>query len=125
MVQKNECRDRGDWVRSPASFLLAWGLPVIAMIGGGFLDPLIRAAIWTVALIWMGGACSVNARHCNRTHCKFTGPFFFVMAVPVVVLGSGWLSFGPNDWWWLGMFTLLGSAIIWWGSEAIWGKYRS
>jgi len=30
----------------------------------------------------------MNARYCNRTHCKFTGPFFLLMTIPVMLLGQ-------------------------------------
>ena len=54
------------------------------MLVTAFLDPLTRTVVWTLALVWMGGACLANARRCSRTHCRFTGPFFLVVAVLVV-----------------------------------------
>ena len=49
----------------------------------------LRAVVWTVALIWMGVACILNARRCGRTHCRYTGPYYLVMIAPVVLLTSG------------------------------------
>ena len=125
MPQKIQCDNDADWVSNPKGFLIAWGIPVISMTLSGFLDPSIRIFVWVVALIWMGGACMINARHCNRTHCKFTGPFFLLMAIPVGLHGFGVFSLGPNGWWWLAAGILIGTVILWWGSEAFWGKYRN
>jgi hypothetical protein len=51
-----------------------------------------RVVIWTIALIWMGAACVLNARQCGRTHCRYTGPYYLAMIAPVLVLGSGAVS---------------------------------
>jgi len=46
-------------------------------------------------LLWMGGACVANARRCNRTHCRFTGPFLILMAALVVSNAVALLPLGP------------------------------
>ena len=49
--------------------------------------------VWPGLLTFMGVTCLVNARHCGRIHCYFTGPFFLVLAgvalcwVPEWILG--------------------------------------
>ena len=116
---------QADWVGNSRSFALAWGLPAAAIIGSGFLDPSLRMVIWVIALVWMGAACLANARSCGRTHCRYTGPFLLLMTVPVLLHGLGIVSFGPVGWRWLGLTILVGSAVIWRGSEALWGKFRS
>jgi hypothetical protein len=57
----------------------------------------VRAAIWIVALIWTGTACILNARRCNRTHCRYTGPYYLAMIVPVIALGAGLVTVGILD----------------------------
>lgn len=125
MSQKAKIHKAGDWVGNRLSFLVAWGIPVIAMAFAGFLDPSIRMGVWIAALVWMGSACLINARHCHRTHCKFTGPFFLLMSTPVLMLGLGVVSLGAFGWWWLAGGILAGTIILWWGSEALLGKYAS
>jgi len=72
-----------DWLRSPRTSLLAWWVPHAAIVAGLFVPVPVRAAIWTVALIWMGVACILNATRCGRTHCRYTGPFYLLMIAPV------------------------------------------
>lgn len=58
----------------------------------------VRAALWVIAVIWMGTACILNARRCRRTHCRYTGPYYLVMIAPVLVLASGIVSTGYGGW---------------------------
>ena len=78
-----------DWLRSPRTSLLAWWVPHAAIVAGLFVPVPVRAAIWTVALIWMGVACILNARRCGRTHCRYTGPFYLLMIAPLFLLAAG------------------------------------
>ncbi len=96
---------------------------MLLMVGGSFAEFRLRAAIWTVALLWMGTACLINYRRCGRVHCRFTGPFYLVMIIPVVLLGSEVFSPGSSGWWTVGAIILFGGKIIWWVTETIWGKY--
>jgi len=63
-----------DWLSNADTNLVAWWLPKGAIIAALFGAAPLRAAIWTVALLWMGIACILNARRCGRTHCRYTGP---------------------------------------------------
>ncbi|MGT2503204.1 hypothetical protein ACVOMS_25320 [Bradyrhizobium guangxiense] len=78
-----------DWLGSVRTGLLAWWMPKAAILGGLFAPVSARAVIWIIALIWMGTACLLNARRCNRTHCRYTGPYYFAMIVPVFVFDIG------------------------------------
>jgi hypothetical protein len=82
-----------------------------------------RTVIWTAALLWIGTACLLNARRCGRTHCRFTGPFYLAMIIPVLALGTGVVSLGLPGWIALGVFIIVGSKIIWWATERAWGKF--
>jgi hypothetical protein len=75
------------------------------------------------ALVWMGTACILNARRSGRTHCRFTGPYYLAMTVPVLVLGSGVATAGPYAWIALAVLILLGDKIIWWATERAWGTF--
>jgi hypothetical protein len=117
-------KPRRDWIGDAWTFVLAWGLPVSVLIAGAFLAPPIRTLLWTGALLWAGLACLMNARGCGRTHCRFTGPFFLVMAGITLLYGTGLLGLGSNGWLILALAIGLGTAALWWGSEALLGKYR-
>jgi hypothetical protein len=112
-----------DWLRSPHTNLLAWWIPQAAIVAALFAPMAIRTAIWIVALIWMGTACIMNAKRCGRTHCRYTGPYYLIMIVPVFVLGSSSVSVGAYTWGALAGAILLGSKLIWWATERAWGKF--
>ncbi len=57
---------RIDWAAGKKGLLLAWGLPIGAMLIAIFIDPLSKMIIWITALVWMGSACLLNARRCGR-----------------------------------------------------------
>ena len=94
------------------------------MLAGTFAEPMLRAVIWTVMLLWMSAACFANAHRCGRTHCRFTGPFFLVMAAAVVGYAVGALPIGSYGWTILGIVIVIGNALIWWGSERLLGRFQ-
>lgn len=112
---------RVDWVKNRS--LVAWGLPTAALFAGILLPDPLRTAVWTLSLIWMGGACLANARRCGRTHCYFTDPFFLPMAAAIIVHGLGLVDFGPSAWHWLGMTIGAGAVILWIVPERLLGPY--
>jgi hypothetical protein len=103
--------------------MLAWWVPHAAMLATLFLSVPIRAVVWTVALIWMGSACILNARQCGRTHCRYTGPYYLAMNIPVLVIASSGVSASFYGWIVLGVVIVAGSGIIWWATERAWGKF--
>src|SRR6266568_5099978 len=96
-----------DWLGSKRTNLLAWWFPLAIMLAGLFAPESLRTASWVVALGWMGAACMLNARRCNRTHCRYTGPYYLAMTFPVVVLGIA--SAGIYSWMFLAAPGLHGS----------------
>ena len=75
-------------------------MAMFAVIG---IEHPVKTWVWTGALVWMGAACLWNARRCGRRHCYLTGPFFLLMAIPVLLLGYEIIGLGPNGWRWLGL----------------------
>ena len=110
-----------DWLGSVPISVLAWWLPKAAILAGLFVPVSVRAVIWIIALTWMGTACILNARQCNRTHCRYTGPYYLVMIVPTLVLRI--ISAGIFEWMLLAALVLGGSWLIWWVTERAWGKF--
>jgi hypothetical protein len=104
---------------------LAWWVPQAAIVAAIFASVPVRAVIWTVALVWMGTACLLNARRCGRTHCRYTGPYYLAMIAPVLALALGLVPVpvGFYGWLALGVLVLAGSKIIWWATERAWGKF--
>src|ERR1700736_231121 len=112
-----------DWLSNTRVNLLAWWIPQAAILAALAVPVPIRATIWTIALILMGAACILNARRCGRTHCRYTGPYYLAMIVPVLVLASGLISAGFSGWLMLGVVILAGGKIIWWVTEFAWGRF--
>jgi hypothetical protein len=112
-----------DWVGSRRANLIAWWIPQGAILAGLFLEVPVRTIIWIVTLGWMGTACILNARRCGRTHCRFTGPYYLAMILPVLALGSGIVSVNLSGWLVLGALIVLGSKFIWWATERALGKF--
>jgi hypothetical protein len=112
-----------DWAGTWSKLAGVWGLPAALMLAASFLDPPLRAIVCTVVLIWMGVACLANARRCGRTHCRYTGPFFLLMAALVVAHATGMVPLGPHGWWIVGGTIAMGNAALWWGTERWIEKY--
>ena len=120
----NATQAANDWARSLGGYLIAWGIPSLILVAAGLLDPAPRALVWAGVLAWMGAGCLLNARRCGRTHCRYTGPYYLAMIVPVALLGAGVLALGAWAWWVIGGMILLGAKVIWLVTEGLWGKYR-
>jgi hypothetical protein len=112
-----------DWLSNRRANLLAWWLPHAAILAALAAPVPIRAVTWTIALIWMGTACILNAKRCGRTHCRYTGPYYFAMILPVIVFASGIISVNFYEWPTLAVVILAGSRVIWWATEQTWGKF--
>jgi hypothetical protein len=114
---------RKDWAGKRSSLAGLWGIPAAVMLAALLLEPGFRAVAWSAVLVWMGGACIANARRCKRTHCRFTGPFYLLMAAVVVAYATDVLPMGEQGWAILGVATIAGTVVLWWGSERIWGTF--
>jgi hypothetical protein len=112
-----------DWLGSLRTSTVARWIPCGALLLALFAPVPFRAAIWTIALIWMGIACMLDARRCNRTCCRFTGPYYLALTAPVLALGFGIVSAGIYGWIVLGVLIVAGSTLIWWVTERAWGKF--
>jgi hypothetical protein len=116
---------RKDWAGDWVTLALVWGLPAATMLAAFGIGPMPRAAVWAAMLTWMGAACIANARRCGRTHCRYTGPFFLLMAGFVGPYASGTVPHGPYGWIIIVVITVIGNGLIWWGSERLLGTFRS
>ena len=112
-----------DWLGSTRANLLAWWIPQVTIFAALLVPVGARTAISITALAWMGVACIFNAQRCARTHCRFTGPYYLAMILPVLALGLGLVSAGIYSWLVLIVLILAGGKIIWWVTEHVWGKF--
>lgn len=112
-----------DWVSRRGSALVAWGIPIVALVASIGIDHPAKTVVWLVALAWMGLACLANARRCSRMHCRFTGPFFLLMAVPATLHGFEVVWLGTSGWTILGLIVLVGGGALTVVPEILWGKY--
>lgn len=113
-----------DWAAGKWSLSLIWVTPKLAIVAGLFLAVPARTAIWTAALAWMGVACLLNSRRCGRVHCRYTGPFYLCLIVPVLLLGSGVVQAGIFAWLVVGTLGVFGGFLIAFATEATKGRYE-
>ena len=113
-----------DWLSTRRGSLLAWWLPIGAMLLAVPLADGPKTAIWVASLAWMGIACLHNAHRGGPVHCRYTGPFLLAMTLPVLAYGAGVLPLGGDGWRWFGLSIGLGVTGIWWLSERMLGRYR-
>ena len=112
-----------DWLGSTRASQMAWWLPTALIIAGLLVSAPFRTGIWGAALAWMGIACLLNARQCGRTHCRYTGPYYLAMVVPVLIVGAGVIPLSLYGWLAFVAIILGGGYAIWWGTERAWGKF--
>jgi len=112
-----------DWVGDARINILVWWVPKGVLIAALFATVPLRAAVWALALIWMGTACILNARRCGRIHCRYTGPFYLAMIAPVVLLASGIVAANFYGWLAIAALVVFGGWFIWWATERTWGKF--
>ena len=112
-----------DWVGNARAYAVAWGLPMGLIAVGLFFGVAARAAIWSLALAWMGTACLLNARRCGRTHCRYTGPYYLLMIVPVLLAGAQLIPLDRIGWTALGIAIVAGGKLMRWLTERAWGRF--
>lgn len=116
-------RASADWLASRRITLVAWWLPEAAIVAALFAAVPLRTVLWTLALMWMGIACILNARRCGRTHCRYTGPYYLSMIVPALAFGTGLVSLDTYGWVTLAVLIVAGGRALWWVTERVWGKF--
>lgn len=113
-----------DWSGRPASFVIGWGLPMMGAFATNFIPlPLwVLTLVWIVAFAWMGIGCVLNARHCGRRHCIYSGPVLLLGALGVALVGFRVVSLGP-DGFIIVIWATFAAVLLTFLPELIWGKY--
>lgn len=117
-------RAKYDWAANKFAYAVAWGFPSLLVVAGFWLEPALMTIVWSFAVVWMGIACLINAARCGRTHCRYTGPYYLSLLVPIIVAGSGLVRVPEIGWWFLAAMILLGGKVIWLLTESNLGRYR-
>ena len=117
-------RRDADWTRGIRG-CLRWGIPIAILLISPAISTRYLVILWPVLLTIMGVACLMNARRCKRTHCYVTGPFFLLLAGIALLYGVGALPLGAQGWSTLSLALVIGSVVLYCGSEWILGRYRS
>lgn len=117
-------RRDADWTRGIRG-CLTWGIPIAILLVSPKIGARYLVILWPVLLTFMGAACLLNARRCKRTHCYVTGPFFLALAGIALLYGLGVLPLGAKGWSTLSLALVVGSVALCYGSEWIFGRYRS
>ena len=112
-----------DWLADPFTKALAWRLPLVVIFAALLVPVPARVGIWAVAFAWMGTACVLNYRRCGRIHCRYTGPYYLAMIVPVLALGIAPVLIPITGWLAIAVAIPIGSKLIWWATERAWGKF--
>lgn len=106
----------GDLVRGRQRLWL-WDLPTIVAVVGWFAGPW-RWPLWSASFLWMGTACSVNAKGCGRVHCTFTGPLFLLLGLAALARAGGWIHLAPTWFWAVAIGGTIASFVPeWWGKR--------
>lgn len=114
-----------DWTNNFKNYVLIWVLPKIAILGAIFAPLAFGTTIWVTALVFMGAACLMNSRRCGRVHCRYTGPYYLALTVPVLLLGTGILEPSLYALLMLGGLSIFGGYAITWLTEKSRGKYEA
>src|SRR5215472_7958110 len=94
------------------SGILLWIVPIVILVITAGLGGLYALVSWPPLLVFMGAACLVNARRCDRLHCYFTGPYFLLLAAVSLFYGLGILPLGPRGWQWLNNALVVGAVVL-------------
>lgn len=117
-------RAASDWARRPGMVLVWWGLPIALGLASNLFDLSQRgdAAVWTLAMAWMGLGCVLNAFRCHRLHCYISGPALFAGAFGAALITLGRLDLGPQS-----LNAVIGGAmaltLLAFATERVWGRY--
>ena len=99
--------------------LLLWGLPLLVAVLGWFTGPW-RWTVWAVTLLWMGVACSINAKGCGRVHCAFTGPLYIVLGLVAAACAAGWICPSPVWFWVVAIGGTIAAFVPEWRGKVYW-----
>jgi hypothetical protein len=113
-----------DWA-SGVRGCLTFGIPAAILLISPTIGARYLVIVWPALLTFMGVACLLNARHCGRTHCYVTGPFFLILAGVALLYGIGILPLGARGWSRLCAAFAIGGVVLCCVPEWLLGRYRS
>ena len=84
-----------------------WGPPLAMLLLAGSAGPL-KGPLWSIGLLWIGGACTANSFRCRRVHCTIMGPLFLLLGLMAVGNTLGVLAV---PWFWISRVAVAGVAV--------------
>ena len=122
---KPQCNEQSDLLLNKRSIAMGWLLPLGLIVLSRMLFSQIQVVglVWTIAFAWMGAACFVNAKRCQRTHCFYTAPLFFLLSVIALGNTRGWPIVNQLSLDLLALVTVITTALLWVLSEKYAGRY--
>lgn len=119
----NACSAR-DILKSAGGQLLVYGVPFVALqLAGNLGGFVVATAIPAIAFLFVGVVCTYNAWRSRRVHCSFVGPWCLLAGIMTALYSLRVIDFGPNSWSLIVNTGLAGAAVLYVGSERLWGKY--
>lgn len=114
-----------DLLARPTSAFFWWGFPFLAGVSTNFLPvgEIAQAAVWAVALAWMGVGCTLNALRCHRLHCYISAPVLFLGAAVAAAASLAYRPLGPSTCS-LAVNVSLALVVLSFLAEPVWGRYR-
>lgn len=117
-------RSKNDLVGNAGGQLLIYGVPFVALqLAGNLAGFTVATAVPAVAFLFVGVVCTYNAWRSRRVHCHFLGPWCLLAGTMTALYSLRSIDFGPGSWSLIVNTGLAGAAILYLGSERIWGKY--
>jgi hypothetical protein len=124
MLAARQIGAQEDLARTP-SIIWLWGAPVAMVItasllnGIGILSLTAAGVLWTLATVWIGIGCVINARVCGRVHCRIDGVLFPMLSLVGLLNVVGVVSFSWNAYWAIFLVILAASFV----PEFFWKRY--
>ncbi len=121
-----QCNEQSDLLLNKRSVAMGWLIPLGLMLLSRMLFSQIQVVglVWTIAFAWMGWACFVNVKQCQRTHCFYTAPLFFLLSVITLGITRGWPIVNQLSLDLLGLIAVITAALLWVLSEKYAGRYQ-
>ena len=113
-----------DLLNNAGGQLLIYGVPFVALqLAGNLAGFTLATAVPAIAFLFVGAVCSYNAWRSGRVHCHFLGPWCLVAGTMTALYSLRIIDFGPDSWSLIVNTGLAGAALLYFGSERIWGRY--
>lgn len=97
--ERQHTTDSKDLLQSPASYLLLYGVPFLALqLAGNFGGFEVATLVPALAFLFIAAVSLANVYRCRRTHSILLAPLFLVAGLAMGLYGLGRFSLGADTW---------------------------